>query len=248
MPSVGPSIPLVMAVAQPRCVPGDAVDNAVAHAGAVRAAGARVVAFPEMSLTGYVFDAPAVAGDDPVLEPIVAACAATGSVALVGAPVEGAGGRSIGVLAVDGGGARVAYRKMFLGGDEPGFFTPGTAPGVVDVDGWRLGLAVCKDTGVAEHAARTRAAGVDAYVAGVLEFPEDAAVPEERARRIAADHGVWVAMASFAGPAGGPYEAAPGGSGLWRPDGAVLARAGTAPGEVARAALTPLGDPTPRGS
>jgi RNA polymerase sigma-70 factor (ECF subfamily) len=242
MTSTGPSSSLVVAAVQPRCVPGDAVANAAAHAGAVRAARARVVAFPEMSLTGYVFDAPAVAEDDPVLEPIVAACAETGSLALVGAPVEAGGERSIGVLAVDGDGARVAYRKMFLGGAEPGHFTPGTAPGVVEVGGWRLGLAICKDTGVPEHAARTCAVGVDAYVAGALEFPEDAAVPEERARRIAAEHGVWVVIASFAGPAGGDYVAAPGGSGLWRPGGAVEARAGAEPGGVARAALTPRGD------
>jgi predicted amidohydrolase len=242
MASAGVSSPLIVAVAQPRCVPGDAVANAAAHAEAVRSADARVVAFPEMSLTGYVFDAPAVAGDDAVLESIVAACGDTGSLALVGAPVEASGQRSIGVLAVDGDGARVAYRKMFLGGAEPGYFTPGMEPAVVEVDGWRLGLAICKDTGVPEHAARTCELGVDAYVAGVLEFPEDAAVPEERARRIAAEHEVWVAIASFAGRAGGGYEAAPGGSGLWRPDGAVQARAGAEPGAVARTVLEPLGD------
>jgi predicted amidohydrolase len=222
-------------------VAGDVGANAAAHAEAVRVAGARVVVFPEMSLTGYVFDAPAVAGDDAVLEPIVVACAETGSLALVGAPVdvEASGQRSIGVLAVDGGGARVVYRKMFLGGDEPGSFTRGSEPAVVEVDGWRLGLAVCKDTGVAEHAARTCALGVDVYVAGVLEFPQDAAVPEQRARRVATEHGVWVAIASFAGPAGGDYDAAPGGSGIWRPDGTVQARAGAEPGAVARATLEP---------
>jgi predicted amidohydrolase len=245
MAPVGASARLIVAVAQPRCVPGDAMANAAAHADAVRSAGARVVVFPEMSLTGYMFDAPAVAGDDALLEPIVAACAETGSLALVGAPVEASGQRSIGVVAVDGAGARVEYRKMFLAGAEPAYFTPGIEPAVVEVSGWRLGLAICKDTGVPEHAARTCALGVHAYVAGVLEFPEDASVPEDRARRIAAEHGVWVAIASFAGPAGGGYEAAPGGSGLWRPDGAVQARAGAEPGAVARAALEPLGDPTP---
>jgi hypothetical protein len=54
-----------------------------------------------------------------------------------------------------------------------------------------------------------------------------------------------VAIASFAGPAGGAYEAAPGRSGIWRPDGTVQARAGTEPGAVARAALEPVGDRTP---
>jgi hypothetical protein len=37
--------PLVVAVAQPRCLPYDVPANAVAHAAAVRAAGARVVVF-----------------------------------------------------------------------------------------------------------------------------------------------------------------------------------------------------------
>jgi predicted amidohydrolase len=244
MAPVAGSGPLVVAVAQPPCVPGDAGANAAAHADAVRSAGARVVVFPEMSLTGYMFDAPAVDGDDGVLAPIVSACAETGSVALVGAPVQGRGGWSIGVLAVDGDGGRVAYRKMFLGGAEAASFVPGTEPAVVEVDGWRLGVAVCKDTGVAEHAARTCALGVDVYVAGVLEFPEDAAVVEQRARRIASEHRVWAAFASFAGSAGGGYEAAPGGSGIWQPGGVVRARAGAEPGAVARASLPRSATPT----
>ncbi len=47
-------------------------------------------------------------------------------------------------MAIDSGGATVAYRKMRLGGAEPSRFTPRSKPAVLDVDGWRLGLAVCK--------------------------------------------------------------------------------------------------------
>jgi predicted amidohydrolase len=73
--------PLSIAVAQPVCVAFDVAANAVTHAETIRSAGARVVVFPELSLTGYQFDAPAIALDDPRLEPIVEACAAAGSVA-----------------------------------------------------------------------------------------------------------------------------------------------------------------------
>jgi predicted amidohydrolase len=103
------------------------------------------------------------------------------------------------------------------------------------VDGWRLGLAICKDTGVPQHAADTAALGMDAYLAAVLEHAEDAGVPEERAVRIAREHGVWVAVASFAGSTGGGYGRAAGGSGIWGPDGTVLARAGSRAGEVTTA-------------
>ncbi|MFI7430023.1 carbon-nitrogen hydrolase family protein [Micromonospora sp. NPDC049836] len=229
--------PLRLAVAQPRCRSYDVAGNAAVHAATVRAAGARVVVFPELSLTGYELDAEPVRPGDARLAPLVVACAETGAVALVGAPAPGPSRPYLAVLAVDGGGARVAYRKMWLGGAEPDRFAPGTRPAVLEVDGWRLGLAVCRDTGIAEHAAGTAALGADAYLAGVLETADDAAVPAERARRIATTHRVWVAVASFAGGTGGGYPRAAGGSGIWMPDGSPVGRAGTGTGELVRATL-----------
>ena len=194
--------------------------------------------FPELSLTGYELDAPAIAVEDARLAPIVEACAATGSLALVGAPVHGDAGQShIAMLAIDGSGVRVAYRKMWLGGAEPERFSPGAAPAVLDVAGWRLGLAICKDTGVPRHASDTAALGMDAYVAGVLEHADDAAILEERARRVAADHHVSVALASFAGSTGGGYAQAAGRSGIWTVDGVAVSRAGPDIGAIARATL-----------
>ncbi|WP_051570083.1 nitrilase-related carbon-nitrogen hydrolase [Cryptosporangium arvum] len=140
--------------------------------------------------------------------------------------------RSIGMLVVDGTGARVGYRKQYLGGGEGAVFTAGTGPAVIEVDGWRLGLAICKDTGVEQHAADTAALGIDVYVAGVLETAEDFDVPAERAARIARAHGVPVAIASFAGSSGEGFARAAGGSGVWAADGSLLARAGTRTGEI----------------
>jgi predicted amidohydrolase len=232
---------LVVGVAQPACIPLDVAANALAHAAAVRAAGARIVVFPEMSLTGYELDGATIEPDDARLRPIVEACAATGSMALVGAPVRGddpdGDTRHIGVLAIDGSGARIAYRKMWLGGAEAERFDPGIAPAIIEVDGHRIGLAVCKDTGVPGHAAETAALGIEGYVAGVLEFAEDAAVPAERSARIAADHDVWVAFASFAGSTGGGYDHSAGGSIIRGHDGSVLAEAGPDVGEVVRATV-----------
>lgn len=224
---------LSIAVAQPRCVAYDVTVNAEAHAAAVRAADARVVVFPEMSLTGYELDALPVASDDDRLAPLVAACAESGALALVGAPVSGP---SIGVLAVDGDGAWVAYRKVHLHGEEVRRFVPGE-PAVIDVDGWRLGLAVCRDTGVPEHAAKTAALGVDGYVAGVVHADHEADVHGARARRVASDHGVWVAVAAFAGPTGGGFARTSGRSGIWSAAGDLVAEASAAPDDVARAVL-----------
>ncbi|MFG2058191.1 nitrilase-related carbon-nitrogen hydrolase [Micromonospora sp. NPDC048930] len=229
--------PLRIAVAQPFCRSHDVAGNARVHAATVRAAGVRVVVFPELSLTGYELDAAPVDPDDVRLASLVAACAETGAVALAGAPVAGPERPYLGILAVDGAGARVAYRKMWLGGAEPDRFAAGPEPAVLAVDGWRLGLAICKDTGIPRHAAETLARGADAYLAGVLESADDAGVPEERARRIANAHRVWVAVASFAGATGGGYSAAAGGSGIWAPDGSPVGRAGSGPGELVRVTL-----------
>jgi hypothetical protein len=78
---------------------------------------------------------------------------------------------------------------------------------------------------------------MDVYAAGILESVEDAAVLEERAVRIAADHRVWVALASFAGSTGGGYARAAGCSGIWSASGSLVARAGPHTGALARATL-----------
>ncbi len=228
---------LTLAVAQPFCVGREVAANVLAHAEAVRTAAARVVLFPELSLTGYELESPALALDDPRLAPLIAACAEMRTLALAGAPVRGEAGKYLGLLAVQADGVRVAYRKMHLGGAEPDHFLPGPEPAVIEVDGWRLGLAICKDTGVPEHAAATAALGIDLYAAAVLEHEEDAHIPEERARRIAQEHGVWVAVASFAGATGGGYTRAAGRSGIWGPDGRVVSRAGSGVAAIVKAKL-----------
>ncbi|WP_420121198.1 carbon-nitrogen hydrolase family protein [Nakamurella sp.] len=229
---------LTLAVAQPATATHDLAGNAGRHADLVRRSGARIVGFPELSLTGYDMAVTAVDPADPRLGPLVRACAETGAIAFAGAPVAAdGGGRHIATLLVDGTGARVAYRKRFLGGAEPAAFVPGPEPVVVEVDGWRIGLAICRDTGVARHDHDLATLGIDVYLAGVVEHAADRAVPGDRARRIATDHGVWVAIASCAGGTGAGYDRTAGGSAVRRPDGTVAAAAGTAAGEVVSATV-----------
>jgi predicted amidohydrolase len=153
--------------------------------------------------------------------------------------VHGEAGRlHIAMLAIDGTGATVAYHKMWLGDAESNRFTPGSKPAVLDVDGWRLGLAICKDTSIPRHQSDTAALGIDAYVAGSLMFADETAIQEARAQRIATCHRVWVAVASFAGSTGGGYQHTAGCSGIWRSDGTLAAQAGPEPGCVARAPLS----------
>lgn len=218
--------PLTLAVAQPFCFAADVATNALIHAAMVRTAGSRVVIFPELSLTGYELAAASITADDHQLAPLVQACREEKAVALAGAPVRGRDGRDyIATLAIDGDHATVAYHKMWLHPPEPDRFSPGDKPAAVEVDGWRLGLAICKDSGISEHAWATASLGIDAYLASTLFSLGGAARRDARMRAIAAEHGIWVAAASFAGPTG-EHTMASGGSGIWAPGGDLVAQAG----------------------
>jgi predicted amidohydrolase len=210
----------------------------VIHARAVMEARARLVVFPELSLTGYELDAALVEPGDAALDPVLVACASTGSTALVGAPIPGPGGRAyIAMFAVSPDGAAVLYRKQWIGGDEAVRFSPGDEPTVFELDGWRLGVGICRDTGIGEHVERMAELGIDAYLAGLVHRSDELAEQERRAVSIAGRCRAYVAFASFAGPTGSGYQRTAGSSAIWSPAADVLAQAGTMPGDLARATL-----------
>ncbi|HEY6531895.1 MAG TPA: carbon-nitrogen hydrolase family protein [Acidimicrobiales bacterium] len=232
--------PLDLAVAQPLCSPGDLQANVAAHASMVRDTAAHLIAFPELSLTGYQLDIEAVRVDDARFAPLVDACAEVGSIALVGAPVLVKDQRFIATLAVSEFGATVAHRKTFLGGDEPRHFAAGPpAAAALSVDGWHVGLGICKDTSTPRHVDDVVGLGVDLYVAALVHHPDELGEQDDRAARILARGRVPVAFASAAGRAGADYPETAGHSSIWAADGTVLARAGDAPGAIARTTLQP---------
>ena len=215
--------------------PGDVGANVAAAARLVHLAGAeraRVAVLPELFLTGYDpdcwRDANVVGADDPRLERLVAACRETGVVALVGTALPG---RHLGVLAVDGSGARDVYAKQHLSGPEQDAFTPGRGGSSVHVDGWVLGLGVCYDGCFPEHAMAAAADGAEAYLVPAAYY-----VGAEHRRDLyyparALDNGIYVVLAGLTGPCGAGVFS--GGSGVYDPEGRTLAKAGAeAPGVV----------------
>ncbi|MQM26675.1 carbon-nitrogen hydrolase family protein [Glycomyces albidus] len=237
MDASSPRPPLSIALAQPDLRPGDVEANAAAHAEAIRAAGARLVVFPELSLSSYAMSAPTVSLDDPALAVVVDACAETGSVALAGAPLVEDGRERISMVRFDGEGFAPVYRKMFPGESEQGRFAAGDCVVVLELDGWRLGLAICRDSKLDAHIEATAALGIDAYVGGNLHDAEGAARRDARMPKLAAEYGIWVAMSCFAGP-GSDYPDASGGSAVWAPDGSLAAQADDRPGRIVRATLS----------
>jgi NAD+ synthase (glutamine-hydrolysing) len=144
-----------VALAQINTTVGDLDGNRDRIAGRIaeaRAAGAELVVFPELAITGYppedlllrpaFIHASARAADE-------VAQATTGIVALVGAPHAEAGRLYNACLVCAEGGVQAVYRKRLLPNygvfDEKRYFEPGTDIGLLERGGGTLGLTVCED-------------------------------------------------------------------------------------------------------
>jgi 5-aminopentanamidase len=232
--------PLSVAVAQMRshaCDVGAAVAQHVELVDAAATAGAQVVLFPELSLTGYEPDVidlyqVRVGPDTAALVPLAERCRQRGVHALVGAPIaardetgRATGLPEIGVLHVDPAGriSHVASKRQ-LALAEIGIFAAGGAPGGASgrllIGGHRLAL------GSASDPAET---GAEALLIGGL-WLIGGEPQQDGAMRAAAAAGRWVFLAQFCGGTGGGP--ACGRSGIWQPGGEVAHRLGQESGVV----------------
>jgi NAD+ synthetase len=163
-----------VALAQLNQVIGDLSGNAqaiLAAIGEADRAGARLVITPELSLCGYP-------PEDLLLRPaFLAACASELSalatqvrrgVAVVGFPDQREGRRYNALAVLRDGRVDRVYRKQCLPNytvfDEQRYFSPGTEPCVVEVDGLRFGLIICEDCWFPAPARQSRDAGADIVV------------------------------------------------------------------------------------
>ena len=146
--------PLRIALAQMNAVVGDIAGNAAKIADAIgdaRAAGAQLVCFPELALTGYppedlLLKEHFLADTRTALERL--AEQATAIVALVGYPERAEDVHNAAAVLADGR-VQATYRKLHLPNygvfDELRYFQPGERGATIDVDGVTVGITICED-------------------------------------------------------------------------------------------------------
>jgi predicted amidohydrolase len=231
--------PRSLGAAQTVPVRGDVPANREQHVAlAHRAgeAGARVLVFPELSLTGYeldLADALAFETSDARLAPLAETSAKVGVTLVVGAPVRVAGRLHIGAFVLTPHGDRALYTKHHLGAfascdgppgfvpiPEPSLFEPGTLDPLVAIGDGTGALAVCADTGHPSHAKHAAERGAAAYLAGVFTIPSDLETMRTRCRTHARRHAMVVVFANYGGPSGGLPTA--GCSAIWSAGGELL--------------------------
>lgn len=235
---MNPLKPLTVSVAQPLSVVGELAANAVAHAELVSASNTRLVVFPELSLSAYDCAVAPIALDAPELQPLQEAAIAGDCVVLSGAPVKINQNSYIAFVRIDAMGVSVVYLKTCLTPDEQRVFRAGNGPSVTEVDGWRIGLAICKDTWNVAYMKNYQHFDLDLIVAGVFDEPEEELSAYEIRARMARQLQVPMAFARTAG-----YDSAfhrgSGKSVIYDHTGEIVAQTTAGPGKFARARLIP---------
>jgi predicted amidohydrolase len=128
------------------------------------------------------------------------------------------------------------YHKQYLYRSEAEIYRPGTRGCMLELDGWRLALGVCYDSGFPEHARLAAVNGAHAYLVSAL-FTIKSGYHQSRiwlpAR--AFDNTLYVLLSNHIGATGG-WDTC-GASAIWSPYGDAIAQASREQEEVITALL-----------
>jgi len=247
-----------LAVAQTVPVRGDVAANLEQHlrlTRIAREAGAGLLLFPELSLTGYELDLAerlAFSPDDERLAPLVEAAASSSMILIAGAPARVDGRLHIAAFIMSPDRSVDLYTKQRMGAfsssasvdgivppAEAEFFHPGDHNPLIRFGGTTAAVAVCADTGRPTHPQAAAARGATVYLASMFVIPSDFERETANLRRYAVEHSMLVGFANYGGPSGGL--AAAGRSAIWSPRGELIAELEPAGRGVAVALEEPAG-------
>lgn len=219
-----------IAAAQIPSVRGDVTANLSAHEAAIEIAARHAVSvlvFPELSLIGYELDLAAklaFSAQDERLSSLRNLAQRHQLTLVVGAPIQTASDKpAIGAFVLMPGGEIQNYLKMHLGGSEPDYCSPGTAPLALDIEDQRIGLSICADSSRLSHARTYWELGAQTYAAGVFLTNEWYVTDAPRLRKFAQDFQMLAVMANQ-GASIGSYSSV-GKSAVWKPGGKLLVEA-----------------------
>ena len=230
-----------IAAAQTIPIRGDVAANVEQHVRLAHVAAdeqARVVVFPELSLTGYELD---LANDlgfsetDSRLASLVEVAASRSLTLIVGAPARIGPQLYIGAFILSPDRTVSLYTKHHLGAfsaaascdgvvppPEATVFHAGNRNPLIRFGGHTAAVAVCADTGRPSHPQAAADRGAKVYLASMFVIPSELGRDTANLRTYAVRHSMAVTFANYGGPSGGL--ASGGRSAIWGPGGDLLAQ------------------------
>ncbi len=200
------------------------IDNHLRFVRAAARHGVRLLAFPEMSLTGYDREnarARAFWTDDKRLQPLQEAANQYGMVIVAGAPIEIESRLYIGSFALQPRTRPRIYVKQFLHEGETDYFESRTDFNPrISLGNRKVGLAICADIDHPEHPEQAARDKCDLYLASIFFTAKSIDGAHGVLSRYAEKNKFMIVMSNYGGwcwnlEAGGK-------SGIWTEDGTAV--------------------------
>lgn len=213
-------------VVQTRPVKGDVQRNIDDHKKFIDLAlaeDAEMIVFPELSLTGYE---PTLAKDfathqdDGRLDAFQIISNTSQVTIGVGMPTKTEDGNCISMVIFRPHRTRQTYSKKYIHADEEPFFVCGQNFPVLRVNGTNIGLAICYELSVSEHAQQAFASEAAIYIASVAKSARGVDNAHKRLAEIAGTYAVPVLFSNCVGSSEGFVSA--GKTAVWSESGFLL--------------------------
>jgi predicted amidohydrolase len=192
-------------VAQTKPVKGDIQTNLDHHKRFIELAvskGAELIIFPELSLTGYeptLAKELAIEINDRRFDELQTICDKKEIVIGAGVPVKNGEAVSIGMLIFQPNKKREVYFKKYLHADELPFFVSGESFKDLSIGENRIGLAICYELSVSQHAEDAIKNGAAIYIASVAKTKKGTEKAIERLSEIAREYNIPVLYSNCVG-------------------------------------------------
>jgi len=218
-----------IAIAQTRSFKGDIKRNLVNHQQMIMDAvefGASLIVFPELSLTNYEPDLAgrlATSASDPRLSVLQELSDFHQVGIAVGLPIAtGKDLPHIGLIILKPASPAIVYAKQYLHADELPFFSPVSNQVYLQAGDEKIGLAICYELSVPEHAAAVHANGATIYLVSEAKTVAGVEKAIQTLTNTAKQYGMTVLMSNCIGVC--DNELCGGRSSVWDNKGNLLAQ------------------------
>jgi predicted amidohydrolase len=220
---------MILAAAQTKPFKNNTDQNILEHLRLVELAakeGAKLIVFPEMSLTGYereLADELSFSENDSRLSSLKEKAVSGQIIIVAGAPIKIDSQLHIGSFIFKPDNTVSIYTKQFLHDGEELFFSPGFDYNpMVEIENERISFAICADITNPTHPENAARNKSTLYLASIFYTPNGIQEGHQQLSSYAKKHTLKILMANFGGPS---YNFEAGGqSAYWNNDGELLAK------------------------
>lgn len=220
---------MILAAAQTKPIRRDIDSNLLEHYRLVKLAaanGAQLIAFPELSITGYEREEAAqlaFSKNDSRLDYLKKLANENKITIIAGAPIRIESNLFLGQFCIGPDNTVSIYTKQFLHTGEELYYQPSFDYNpILEIDNERISFAICADIGNPRHPENASKNNSSTYVASIFFSPNGIPQAHQSLQNYASQYQMNVLMANF----GGDSYASPSGgrSAFWNNEGELIAQ------------------------